>query len=200
MPDTREVMGRLTADPSHMFYIKRAFGPEATGTGVLVRKPDRANIVSSRLVDGRHAPVLDIDVPHRVIEEVDHGSPVRRIRFDVLCERTDFCALRAASLPMQIARMDRADRWLHDYGKGGLLVPILQLTSALPFDLLPSRTTGHSHLFIHRTCSWSEYLDFLNALENVGILTGNFVKWARLREQSIVMKPGQCKPDDAFSS
>lgn len=95
---------------------------------VVASKPWRANLVSSKLADGRHAPAIDLDVPAK---------------------------------------------------------------------LVPSRTEGHTHLYIDVPMSWRKYRMLLWVMQHVGIVEPGYYRASVKRRQSALRYScyGQQRPD-----
>lgn len=109
----------------HSDQLDLAYQPgQAAETLNPVDKIENANLISSRCPDGMHAPVLDIDIPHRVV---------------------------------------------------------------------PSSTSGHSHLYLDVSLSWRKYKRLLRELSRAGVIEEGFYKSALRRGQSMVRPPGVIK-------
>lgn len=103
--------------------LKRKFArmlPDGTNEPVPTAERFRADVVSSELTDGRHAPALDLDVP----------------------------------------------AWL-----------------------VPSRTEGHSHLYIDVPCTWKQYRKLLKALRDCGIIEPGYYNMALKRRATHLRRP-----------
>jgi hypothetical protein len=85
----------------------------------------------------------------------------------------------------------------------GLHAPVIDLD--LPARLVPSRTTGHSHLYIDHELIWTDYLDLLKALAQSGIVEPNYVAFTETRGMSFARldpesrPPRRSEPDFPFS-
>jgi len=65
-------MGRITLQISR--WTKRdMFGAGSRGEERSLCPPADADVVTSLLPDGRHAPVLDLDLPHRLVPSTTQG-------------------------------------------------------------------------------------------------------------------------------
>lgn len=58
-----------------------------------------------------------------------------------------------------------------------------------PVTVVPSRTEGHSHVYIDKTITWEQYLGVLDALAAAGIVETGYVKAARTRGHTAVRVP-----------
>jgi hypothetical protein len=59
----------------------------------------------------------------------------------------------------------------------------------LPVKVLPSSTPGHSHLFIDKELSWSQYCRLLQVMVDVGIVEGGYLGASLARGYSAVRLP-----------
>jgi hypothetical protein len=87
----------------------------------------------------------------------------------------------------QVATID--DRPVHS---SNLHAPALDLD--VPAWLVPSKTEGHSHLYIDVPMTWDKYQVLLEALEYVGILEPGYVKHSKRRSMSMLRSDPQSKP------
>ena len=69
----------------------------------------------------------------------------------------------------------------------GVHKPVLDID--LPVVVLPSSTEGHSHLFIDKGMSWSQYVKLLDVLVDVGIIEEGFRNASVARGHTAVRLP-----------
>jgi hypothetical protein len=78
--------------------------------------------------------------------------------------------------------------------------PVLDLD--IPARLIPSSTSGHSHLYIDKLLSWSQYKELLTALANAGIIEDGYAGASIARGHTAVRLPwvtkGEPVPDSRF--
>lgn len=143
-------------------------GPYTTWTA----NPE-GRLVTSALPDGRHAPVLDIDVPIRV-ESDDTGAP----RLLVFQGRVRDAAriMRALNRLGLVPDDDRFLLWYEtktrqyrwgplsrqarDDCRGG----VQSLPMPFPMTVQDSRTPGHHHLYVEEAMPWKEAYAYAQAL------------------------------------
>lgn len=81
-------------------------------------------------------------------------------------------------------------------GSTGVHLPVLDLD--FPCTLVPSRTTGHFHLYLERPMGWLKYKRLLRALWKAGIIERGYYKMAVKRGQTFVRKPEMTVPFDTW--
>lgn len=74
----------------------------------------------------------------------------------------------------------------------GLHRPALDID--IPFEVIPSSTPGHGHLFFDAPMIWEHYEQLLDVLAVVGILEPGYVGSSKARRQTILRLPHIQKP------
>lgn len=87
---------------------------------------------------------------------------------------------RSSVLPVRPLR-----RWFDQVGPGTELV--LDLTC--PFEVLPSGTPGHAHLFLDVVLTWRQYEDLLRRMDAAGIIESGFLRTTLRRGAAHVRLP-----------
>ena len=78
------------------------------------------------------------------------------------------------------------------FGQESLHAPVLDLD--VPAYLVPSKTPGHSHLYIDKPMTWYEYEGLLRALERAGVLEPGYVAVAKQLHMTAVRLRPQDRP------
>lgn len=99
---------------------------------------------------------------------------------------------------------DRTDdptnaQWVSSKLVGGRHAPILDIDLAA--RLLPSRTSGHSHLYLDAPMSWRRYKQLLRALAQAGIVEQDWVKASIKGRRTVLRTPWRVPgtaPVDAY--
>lgn len=66
----------------------------------------------------------------------------------------------------------------------------------VPATLVPSSTPGHSHLYIKKAMTWTQYEDLLLALGDAGILEPGYVRASIARGATMLRTPWTKKPKE----
>ena len=74
--------------------------------------------------------------------------------------------------------------------------PVLDLD--VPAHLVPSSTSGHSHLYIDKLLSWDQYKELLTALAKAGIIEDGYAGASIARGHTAVRLPWKRKKAVAF--
>lgn len=74
----------------------------------------------------------------------------------------------------------------------GRHAPVIDLD--VPARLVPSKTPGHSHLYIDHEMEWSVYLELLQALAKNSIVESNYVRFTEARGMSFVRLHPDSRP------
>ncbi len=138
-----------------------------------------ANLLASLCDDGRHRPVLDIDM---AAEEYESGVLIQKG-----LNRYDYDYLKEVCADLVGIKVETDS-------EGVLRYPIFFFDEG--FKLVPSSTEGHHHLYIHRAMDWGDYEILLNVLGEVGILESGYVGAAIRRKVTHVRPEGVRKPPD----
>jgi len=59
----------------------------------------------------------------------------------------------------------------------------------LPIHVMPSRTPGHSHLYIDHELTWEQYLSLLRAFVDVGLVEAGYYEAAKVRGTTLLRVP-----------
>lgn len=136
-----------------------------------------ANLVSSLLVSGQHAPAVDIDHDATLV--------VRNLQIAV-----------ANIAPPPKDRIDHAIDTLVTEGLASAVTVRgrhnpYKVNVSLSADaaLVPSRTRGHNHLYVDTEIPWNSYRRILNSMRSLGVLEEGFRFCSRMRGMSMLRLP-----------
>lgn len=73
MTEDKKVPGTLPRITMFAEHLSADSGDPFPNTNVRAVSPDEANIVTSLLPNGQHAPVLDLDIPHTLVPSSTPG-------------------------------------------------------------------------------------------------------------------------------
>ena len=69
----------------------------------------------------------------------------------------------------------------------GFHAPVLDMD--FPVHVMPSRTPGHSHLYIDKLISWDDYSKLLKLMSDIGLIEKGYAESALVRKETYVRIP-----------
>jgi hypothetical protein len=145
---------------------------------IQVERWGSANLISSLLTNGYHAPAVDIDLsstlsPHNILQI---QVPVDQfIMADE--EANEGCEdLVDSGLGVDASYQRLGDLYL------------VSLKLAAPSSLIPSKTFGHNHLYVEQEMDWDAYSNALGGLAYLGIIQGGFYIAGHQRRMTLLRK------------
>lgn len=135
-----------------------------------------ANLASSLLEDGQHAPAIDIDFKAALNEGVLEVSVADENFIPALAEEGVNELIESGLVSEASVAEASADAW-----KVELQIPY----SA---QLLPSRTPEHYHLYIEQAVDWESYRQLLGGLMYLGVVEEGFYDAGVQREMTFLRK------------
>lgn len=64
--------------------------------------------------------------------------------------------------------------------------------------LIPSSTSGHSHLYVNLACSWEDYLNFLEAAAKIGLIEHGYYEASKAKGATYLRPPWVKKGHEQF--
>lgn len=154
-----------------------------------IKVTPKGSALTSRLPDGRHAPVLDVDRPVTCEPHPDGTLVTVTGSFSVRKVATALGQLVSAGLvhPYTTAMVLDAPVtwWQKALGRFGQ-VPLL-----LPYEVVavPSKTAGHHHLLVQSPMPWDDAKALAKGLANAGVVDARFEKVSALGDFMYVNTP-----------
>ncbi len=149
-------------------------------------------LVASLCTNGKHAPVIDLDFPVYVIKNMDTGvvwlhfsKKVRRHKFQKLLDTLAECGIID-----DIKREATGFSW-RNYFRNSKLEPDIILK--VPFNLVPSSTPGHCHLYLDTELTWPFYKKLLTCLCQTGLIERGYYRTSITHRKSFLLKQGVTK-------
>lgn len=144
---------------------------------------EEANLISSLLESGLHAPALDIDHPStlrgrllKVTLSSDEADVILGFPSEEIKRATD-----------SLVTVGFAE-WVDLSNSQESLIVSIQL--AVPVCLVPSKTPDHYHLYAEMELDFEKYYeDILLSLQAISVLEHGFVHMAQLRGMTCLRKP-----------
>lgn len=120
----------------------------------------------------------------------NQGSPFKRRGIDMFGEVYDPAMLRPER---KLVYPGEPANLVSSLTRSGKHAPVLDLD--IPARLVPSKTPGHSHLYIDVELSWQQYAALLNSLAWAGIIEPNYASAAQAAQATFVRKYPDQRPE-----